>query len=190
MRKLILASTSHWRKTILEKARIPFTIEKPDYEEDMTLKMPPAKLAAFLALGKAQSVAIKHADAVIVSADTFAEYKGELLGKPHTKDRAYNVLNMLSGKWHPIHTGIAVIDTKTGKKTVKTVTTKVHFRKLASEEIEAYVESGEPLQAGGSYTAQETGATFIDKIEGDFYAIVGLPIATLVPILAKYGIKR
>ena len=190
MKKLILASSSPWRKIILEKACIPFEVQVPDYEEDMTLRLSPPQLAVTLALGKARSVAIRHTNAVIVGADTFAVYKKELIGKPHTKTNATRILKMLSGKWHDVYTGLAVVDAKSGKFLSKTVHTRVHFRKLTSSEIRAYVESGEPLKAAGSYTSQNTGATFIDRIEGEFWSVTGLPIATLVPLLARFGIKR
>lgn len=190
MKKLILASGSPWRKTILEKACIPFEVQLPDYEEDMTLRVSPQKLASTLALGKARSVAVRHTNAVVVGADTFTVYKKELLGKPHTKANAMRILKMLSGKWHDVYTGIAVVDAQTGKSVAKTVHTRVHFRKLTTHEITAYVESGEPLEAAGSYTSQNTGATFIDRIEGEFWSVTGLPIATLVPLLARFGITR
>lgn len=190
MRKLILASGSPWRKIILEKAHIPFEVQLPEYNEDMSLDMPPEKLAHTLALGKARAVAVRHTDAVIVGADTFAVYKKQLIGKPLTKANATRILTKLSGQWNDVYTGIAVVDAKSGKSIAKTVHTRVHFRKITTSEIRAYVESGEPLYAGGSYTAQDTGATFIDRIEGDFWAVVGLPLATLVPLLAQFGIKR
>lgn len=190
MKKLILASSSPRRKAILEKALIPFDVEAPTFEEDMTLKMSPEKLAATLALGKARSVALNHTDAVVLGADTFVVYKKELIGKPLTKKRAYEVLGKLSGKWHQTLTGVAIVDAQTGKSITKVVKTRVHFRRLEKSEVRAYIESGEPLLAAGSYTAQGTAGTFIDRIEGDFWAIVGLPIATVVPLLARFGIHR
>lgn len=188
--KVILASSSPWRRKILEKTGIPFTVETGDYEEDMTLDLPPDKLARTLALGKAKSVAIKHTDALVIGADVFAVHKGELLGKPHTPARAMGALEKLSGKWHDVYTGVAVVDAKTGKSRATTVHTRVHFRKLSYEEIAAYVATGEPLEAAGSYTAQEGASSFIDRIEGDFWAVVGLPPATVVKMLRQFGVTH
>lgn len=184
MQKIILASGSAWRKQILERMGVPCIVDAGDYEEDMTLEMPPEKLAAHLALGKAKNVAMRHRTGLVLGADTFAVYKRHLLGKPHTAKRATEVLTMLSGKWHDVYTGHAMVDAATGKVKTLTVHTRVHFRKLSREEIAAYVKTGIPLKAGGSYTAQSNAAmSFIDRIEGDFWSVVGLSPAAVMKLL-------
>jgi septum formation protein len=188
MRKVILASTSRWRKEILEKSRIPFVVEPSDYEEDMTLKLSPKELAETLATGKAEAVAIKHNDEIVIGADTFIEFEGEVLGKPGTKEKATSLLRRLSGKTHPIHTGYCIIDTKTGERHSGTVTTRVTFRDLPEDEIDAYVATGEAENAGGGYTLQSYAAGFVSHIDGDFYNIVGLPLWKIIEELRHFGV--
>jgi septum formation protein len=189
MRKIILASTSRWRKEILEKSRLPFVVEPSDYEEDMTLALAPRELAETLATGKAEAVAVRHADAIVIGADTFIEYDGGVLGKPGTKEKAKEVLRNLSGKSHPIHTGYCVIDTKTGEHRSGTVTTIVTFRDLPEDEMDAYVATGEAENAGGGYTLQGGAAGFVKHIDGDFYNIVGFPLWKIIEELRHFGVQ-
>ena len=188
MRKLILASASPRRREILEKMQIPFVVSVSDYEEDMSLPLKPRDLVRRFALGKAEAVAIKYKDAVIIGADTVIEWKGKVIGKPYTAERAREILKQLSNKKHIVHTGYCVIDTLSGKRRVGSVETKVTFRKLSSAEINAYVVTKEPLLAAGAYMVQGRAASFVTRIEGDYFNIVGFPIATIVPILEKCGI--
>src|SRR3989338_903833 len=113
MKKVILASVSPWRKKILTEAGVRFTVEESGYEEDMSIPLAPRALARRLALCKAEAVAKRHKDAVVIGADTFAVFRGKLLGKPHTEKRATEMLTMLSGKTHTLLTGFAIIDSKT-----------------------------------------------------------------------------
>jgi septum formation protein len=188
MRKVILASASPWRKNILETTRIPFVVEESGYEEDMTLKIQPRVMAKRFALGKARAVASRHKDAIVIGADTFVVFKGQLLGKPHTPSRARAMLTMLSGTSHSVLTGFAIIDTKTNREVSRVVETRVTFRILSKKEIADYVKTGEPLKAAGAYTSQSGGASFMKKIIGSHYNIVGLPIAEVVEELKKCGI--
>lgn len=189
MRKIILASVSPWRKKVLTEAGIPFTVEESGYEEDMSLALPPRVLARHLALGKANTAAARHADAVVIGADTFVVYRGALLGKPHTPKRAGEMLEMLSGKTHTILTGFAVVDSKTGKHISKTVGTRVKFRKLSPEEIAAYVKTGEPLKAAGAYVIQGEGARLVEKTTGDRNNVAGLPLSAVLETLGKFGVE-
>ena len=185
MRKIILASSSKWRRQILEKSRIPFIVEPGDYEEDMGMQLSPRELAETLATGKAESVAIKHTDAVVIGADTLVEFEGGVIGKPHTPEKATQTLERLSGKTHSIYTGYCIIDTKTGGRRSGAVETRVTFRNLPSQEIADYVATGEPLNAAGAYTIQDSAAGFVSHIEGDFYNVVGLPLATILEELYR-----
>ena len=189
MRKIILASVSPWRKEILEKSRIPFTVEPSDYVEDLALNLSPRELVETLATGKADAVAIKHADAIVIGADTIADVDGEVIGKPYTAEKAIEILARLSGRVHDVHTGYCIIDSKSGERRSGVVTTKVTFRALSEEEIRSYVATGEPLNAGGAYTIQGAAASFVSRIEGDFYSVVGLPLATIMEELAKFGVR-
>lgn len=187
--KIILASTSPRRKELFEKLRLPFEIENSEYEEDMTLKMSPKKLALTLSHGKAKAVADKHKNGVIIGADTFVVFNDHLLGKPKSKSEAKQMLKKLSGKRVDILTGLTIIDIK-NKKTIRlTDTTKVYIKKLEDKEINNYIASGEPLDKAGAFAIQGLGAVIIKKIEGDFMGAMGLPLFALAKELKKIGIK-
>lgn len=189
MRKIILASTSPRRKELLEKTGLKFEVVGNDYEEDMTLKLKPKELAKFLSMGKAKSVAAKYENAIIVAADTFIAYKDKVLGKPHTPEQARKTLKMLSGKAHSVITGFTVIDTVSGKKVSMAVETKVYFKRLSDTEINGYIKSKEPLDKAGAYAIQGLGAVLVEKIDGDFFNVMGLPINALVRELVKFGVR-
>jgi len=189
MRKIILASQSPRRKQLLEQIGLKFEIDPSNYEEDMSLKMEPNKLAEFLSLGKAKDVARRHKDSIIISADTIVAIDGEVFGKPKTSERAKYMLQKLSGRGHSVITGFAIIDTETGKEISKSVETKVYFKNLSEKEIDAYIATGEPLDRGGGYAIQGLAALFVEKIEGDYFNIVGLPILALTTELKNFGIN-
>jgi septum formation protein len=191
MVKIILASASPRRKYLLEKLGIPFEIEVSNFEEDMNLKLPPLELAKVLSSGKAEAVAKNHSgeDVIIIGADTFVVLDGKILGKPHTPERAKEMIGKMSGRGHSIITGFTVIDTKSNKKVSKAIESKVYFRNLSESEIENYVKTGETLDKAGAYAIQEAGATLVEKTEGDFTTIIGLPIPALVEELKNFGIN-
>ncbi len=188
MTRIILASQSPWRKTILEKLGLTFEVVVSDYEEDMTLALPPQKLALTLARGKAEAVAKKHRDALIIAADTFVIFGDELMGKPGTPERAFEMLKKLSGNWHEIITGFVILDGATGQESEQLVSTRVHLRDASAEEIAGYVATGEPLNVAGGYAVQGRAGALIDRIEGDYWNIVGLPMSAFVVELKKFGI--
>jgi septum formation protein len=188
MRKIILASASPRRKEILSTTGLEFAVCKSNYEEDLTLSREPRALARFLSRKKAEDVAQKYSDAVVIAADTFIVYKDKLLGKPSGPDDARRMLKTLSGKAHSVITGFTVIDSRSNKKVSRSIDTKVYFRKITQAEIDAYVRSGEPIDKAGAYAIQGLGAVFIERIEGDFYNVVGLPICALAESLRTFGI--
>lgn len=188
MKKIILASQSPWRKIILEKLGIPFDVVVSNFDEDMTLDMPPHQLAVALARGKAETVAKQHPDALIIAADTFVIFENELLGKPGTPERAIEMLTKLAGKWHEIITGFVILDGETGKEIEQLVSTRVHLREAEPNEITAYVATGEPLNVAGGYAIQGRAGALVDRIEGDYWNIVGLPMSALVVALKKTGV--
>jgi septum formation protein len=188
MRKIILASASPRRREILEITGLTFSVCTSDYEEDLGLSLKPHKLAKFLSHKKAEAVAHKYKDAIIIAADTFIYLKHRLLGKPHTEKEAKKMLKLLNGKVHSVITGFTVMDTGSDQSISKSVVTKVHFRRLSDEEINAYVRSKEPLDKAGAYAIQGLGAVFIEKIDGDFFNVVGLPLCELAECLKKFGV--
>ena len=188
MKEIVLASASPRRKEILEITGLNFCVCASDYEEDLDLSLKPHKLARFLSLKKAEAVANKYKDAIIIAADTFIYYKNRLLGKPHTEKEAKKMLGLLNGKVHSVITGFTIMDTGSGQIVSKSEVTKVYFKKLTDEEISAYVSSGEPLDKAGAYAIQGLGAVFIEKIDGDFFNVMGLPLSALAESLKKFGV--
>jgi septum formation protein len=189
MRRIILASASPRRKEILALTGLEFEVRYSGYEEDLGISKAPRELARFLSRKKAEDVVNKYSDAIVIAADTFIAYKNKLLGKPEGSEDAKRMLKMLSGRTHSVISGFTIIDCKSNRTISRSVETRVHFKSLSSAEINAYVKSGEPLDKAGAYAIQGLGAVFIDKIEGDFFNVVGLPLCALTESLKKFGIK-
>ena len=188
-RKIILASASPRRKEILEITGLKFSVDAGGYEEDMDLALKPHQLAKFLSSEKAKAIAGKYTNALVIAADTFIVFKGSLLGKPHTGKEAGRMLTLLNGKPHSVITGFSIIDTKTGKKLSRSVETRVYFKKMTAQEIASYVKTGEPLDKAGAYAIQGLGAVIVEKIEGDYFNVMGLPLFHLAEALKKFGIS-
>ncbi len=188
MRKIILASASPRRRDILKITGLNFSVYASDYEEDISLSLSPRGVARLLSRKKAGAVAHKFKDTIIIAADTFIVFKHRLLGKPYTDKKAEEMLRMLNGKVHSVITGFTIMDTGNNKKLSRSVETKVCFKKLNKKEIKAYVRSKEPLDKAGAYAIQGLGAVLIDKIDGDFFNVMGLPLSALAQSLKQFGI--
>jgi septum formation protein len=184
--RLILASTSPRRNELLRQVGLVFETVAPDYEEDMTLAMSIDELAKHLAVGKAASVARQQPGAVVIGGDTFVEIDGELLGKPMSPEEAVHTLERLSGRTNRVHTGWAVVRGEHVRS--GTVTSSVHMRPFSRDEAVAYVSTGEPLDKAGSYAVNGVGAVFVDRVEGDISAIIGLPLAPVVEAIRPFGV--
>jgi len=187
MKKIVLASTSKTREKLLSETGLFFECVPSNYEEDMTLDLPPSQLAKYLSSGKAEAVAEIYKDSIIIGADTFVVFEDKIIGKPHTNEKARETLQMLSGKEHLIITGFTIIDSKNNKIISKSVETKVFFKNLTDNEIEEYIKTGEPLDKAGSYAILELGANLIDKIEGSKSNVSGLPIEELLESLKEFN---
>jgi len=189
MKKIILASASPGRRGLLSQIGLKFEVDPSNYKEDMTLNMPPDKLAEYLSLGKAKDVAQRHKNSIIIAADTFCVLGKEILGKPGTKENAKIMLQKLSGRMHSVITGFTIVDTETGKQVSKSVESKVFVTNIPEKDIDDYIALGEPLDKAGAYAMQHRGGIFIEKIEGDYFNIVGLPVLPLVAELKNFGIN-
>ncbi len=188
MRRIILASASPRRKEILKITGLDFDVCAGDYEEDLSLSLKPRQLARFISRKKAEAVAPKYKETIIIAADTFILFKDRLLGKPGTGKDAVKMLSTLNGKIHSVITGFTVMDTGSGRIISRSVETKVYFRKLTAEEIIAYVATGEPMDKAGAYAIQGLGAILIEKIDGDFFNVMGLPLCALTRSLKEFGV--
>ncbi|WP_088042887.1 nucleoside triphosphate pyrophosphatase [Bacillus sp. EAC] len=174
MKKLILASASPRRKELLSMLNIPFVIETSQVEEVMDQNLDSSELVMKLAEEKAIDVYKKFPDAIIIGADTIVTYNDKKLGKPSSKEDAFSMLRMLSGNTHEVFTGVSIVHE--GKCTNFFQCTKITFSELSDQEILDYIESKEPMDKAGSYGIQGFGGTFVEKIDGDYFSVVGLPI--------------
>ncbi len=188
MRNIVLASASPRRKALMEQIGLPFTVNAADNEETVRQGVEPHRLVRRISREKARSVAPKYADALIIAADTIGVIDGQIIGKPHSVKEAREMLSLLSGKAHRVISGITVMDTATSKVMSRSVETTVYMKKLTIREIDNYVKSGEPLDKAGAYAIQGLGAVIIDRIEGDYFNVMGLPLATLSEMLKKFGV--
>ncbi len=186
-RKIILASKSPRRSELLKKAGLEFSVVPSSYDEEMHLDLQPEALAGHLALKKAEDVAAANPGAIVIGADTIVVTESEVLGQPADEASARTMLEKLSGRSHRVITGFAVLCLETGAKEVESVSTKVYFRPLGDAEIDAYIKTGEPMDKAGAYAIQGGAAAFVEKTEGDYYNVVGLPVSALLESLKKSG---
>jgi len=189
MKKIILASASPRRKELLERIGLKFEVEPSRYEEQTIPALGSHELVKRNSLEKAKTVATKRRNAIIIAADTIGVRRGKIIGKPHTSTEARKILTALSGRSHRVITGFTIIDTGTGKTVSRSVETKVYFRKLTPAEIDAYIRTSEPLDKAGAYAIQGLGSVIVEKIEGDYYNVIGLPLSALVKALKEFGVS-
>ena len=189
MKTIILASASPRRKELLEKIGLKFEVDASGCEEEIDAGLDPNELVRQLAIKKAKSVAARHKNALIIAADTIGVMGDKILGKPHTKNEASKMLQAISGKSHLVITGFSILDTTTNKIVTGIVNTRVYIKKLTGQEIDAYVKTGEPLDKAGAYAIQGIGAVIVEKIEGDYYNVMGLPLHALTEALKEFGIN-
>ena len=184
-KKVILASASPRRKKLLKKLFKSFVVKPSHFDESKIRAKSPEAFAEKAAFSKAQDVALKNTNAIIIGADTIVVLGKKILGKPKNKADATKMLESLSGKTHRVITGLAVIDTRTSKTYADFEVTKVKIKKVAAKTIKAYVDSGKPLDKAGAYGIQEIEKEFGIKIAGDYNNVVGLPIKTLEKLLCQ-----
>ena len=179
---LILASGSPRRKEILDTMGLEFSVDISDTDESFAGT--PEEMVLELSRRKALAVASRHSGAMILAADTLV-FGDEVLGKPHNAEEAKRMLAGISGRWHSVYTGVTMIDTRSGKTLSRADVTRVHFVALTAQDIDAYVATGEPLDKAGAYGIQGRGGMFIDRIEGSYSNVVGLPMALVRSMLLE-----
>jgi len=177
---LILASASPRRKELLSLFHIPFAIKVADIDEAMDPSRSPADEVARVSALKAAAVE-RDADDVLIAADTIVVCEDKILGKPRDKAEAKAMLQLLSGRDHQVMTGCTVLRDR--QRITFTEITDLHFKVLSEKEIEDYVNSGEPMDKAGAYGIQGGAALFCEKIQGDYYNVVGLPVCKLGQVL-------
>ena len=190
MRRIILASASPRRKELLKQLiGDNFVVFPSSYEEPPQPGLNPEELLLKHSVEKARDVA-KHFDSgIVISADTSVLYNGEILGKPHLPEKAEEMLKKLSGKKFRVVTGLTVLNLDSAQEISESESTNVWMAKISKEQISAYVRTGEPLDKAGAFAAQGKGAVLVEKVEGDFFNAVGLPLFRLGNILERLGVS-
>lgn len=193
--KIILASKSPRRKAILNQIGVGFvSIESTFREKKDVISPTPSKVRQLViknAKEKAVDVADRIKEGVVLGVDTLVLFDNKIIGKPKDKEDTVKTLKILNGKMHLVFSGVALLKKDKRKVTLLTGSevTKVYFRKLSNEEIKEYIETGEPLDKAGGYGIQERGARLIERIDGDFYNVVGLPLVKFLELARRMKIK-
>ncbi|MEP6657651.1 MAG: Maf family nucleotide pyrophosphatase [Betaproteobacteria bacterium] len=188
-RELVLASTSSYRKALLERLGLPFVAVAPRTTEAPQAGEPPARTALRLAEAKARSVAADHPQALIIGSDQVAGCQGEAIGKPGDHGRAVVMLRRLSGRTVVFHTGLALVDAASGECQTACVDVTSTFRTLTNVEIEAYLARDQPYDCAGAVKAETLGIALFRNIEShDPTALIGLPLIRLVDMLLAAGV--
>lgn len=176
-RRLILASESPRRAQLFRQVGLEFVVRKSGADERNDVPVEPKQHVLVLSRRKAEHVAVSETDALVVGADTIVVIDGQILGKPTSREHAFQMLRQLSGRTHRVFTGFAVVDTRTGTSVADVEVTEVHFRELEEDEIWRYIDTGSPMDKAGAYGIQDQSAVFVDWINGCFYNVVGFPLA-------------
>jgi septum formation protein len=179
---LILASQSPRRKELLGLFGIPFTVRVADIDETMDPAADPGREVARVSRCKALAIPRGEED-VVIAADTIVVCQGKVLGKPHSEEEAVGMLSLLSGRDHQVMTGVTVVCGD--REAVFTEVTDLHFRDLTENEILRYVRSGEPMDKAGAYGIQGGAALFCNRLIGDYYNVMGLPVCRLGEVLRQ-----
>ncbi len=187
--RLILGSTSRYRRELMERLRLPFEIVAPEVDESPLPGEAPAPLARRLALAKALAVSRLHPDAVVIGSDQVCELDGDAIGKPGNHERATAQLQRLRGRSALFHTAVAVVCAASGFQAEELATVNVHFRPLTDDEIERYLRLDEPYDCAGSGRCEALGITLLDAIDSDDpTALVGLPLIRTARMLRAAGV--
>ncbi len=189
MPRIILASASPRRRELLERLGVPELIIRPAKgEERMPVSDDPAEIVRALSRQKAEEVALTASDGdVIIAADTIVWLDGQALGKPKDEEDAKAMLRRLSGRTHSVFTGVCVVSG--GQVLSEAEESLVRFRPMSEKEIASYVASGEPMDKAGAYGAQGLAGLFVERIEGSFTNVMGLPVCRLGNMLKKVGVE-
>lgn len=187
--KIVLASTSAYRRMLLERLQLPFETDRPETDETAHPGEMPSTTAERLALDKAYAVAARWPDALVIGSDQVAHRGDEIFGKPGTEARAIAQLQRMRGQTVVFHTALAVLNTRSGHAQVAGVPTRVRFRDLDDDEIRRYVERERPLDCAGSAKSEGLGITLLEAMSGDDpTALIGLPLIALSRMLRAEGV--
>lgn len=188
-KKIVLASASPRRFELLKKIGLEFEVYPAEIDENIEDFVGAKEVVEKLSINKALNVAKKlSGNFVVIGADTVV-WCDKILGKPKSKEQAFDMLNKLSGRWHKVYTGVCVADLQ-GKTISDYEVTDVKIKKLSCDEIKGYIDTNEPMDKAGSYGIQGLGALLVERIEGCYFNVVGLPLGKTANILKKYGLNQ
>ncbi len=188
--RIVLGSTSPFRRELLTRLGIPFTTASPDVDETALSGEAPQDLVVRLAQAKARAVAAAHPDALIIGSDQVACNNGKILGKPGNRDNALRQLSEASGRRISFYTGLCLLNAETGRSQVICEPFHVHFRVLEPSQIERYLDAEEPYNCAGSFKSEGLGIALFERMEGDDpNSLIGLPLIRLVSMLQEEGIS-
>ena len=189
MARLILASSSPFRRELLSRLMIPFEVVAPEVDETAHPGELPQALVERLAIAKAQAVVSKYPEALIIGSDQVAVHAGEIVGKPHTHERAVEQLRTASGKTVTLYTGLALLNSATGRVQSEVVPYRVLFRLLSEAQIENYLRKEQPYHCAGSVKSEGLGVALLERFEGEDPAtLIGLPLIRLIRMLEQEGL--
>lgn len=186
--KLVLASSSPRRTELLDRAGWPHEVMVAGIDESVRPQEDPATYVLRLARSKAEAVAARLKEGLVLGADTTVVIDDQILGQPHDDTDAKRMLNLLQGRWHEVLTGVALVRVG-GETRVAHETTRVRFAELSETEIDWYISSGEPVGKAGAYGIQGKAALFIEEIQGDYFNIMGLPIRLVYELAAPISVN-
>lgn len=187
--KLILASSSPFRRELLSRLMIPFEVEIPDIDETPRTGESPTQLVERLAIAKAKVIAADHPDSLVIGSDQVAVHGNEIVGKPLTHERAVQQLQTASGRAVTLYTGLALVNSATGRVQSEVVPFRVVFRRLTDQQIENYLRKETPYHCAGSVKSEGLGVALLERFEGEDPAtLIGLPLIRLVRMLEIEGI--
>ncbi len=188
MPPVYLASASPRRRELLEQIGLEFSVIIRNVDEDIEQPVSPGRMVELLSWKKAAKVAEELETGLVIGSDTVVVWRDQIMGKPADRQEAVEMLSRLQGDRHRVYSGLAVIDAETGRFQVAHEMTEVYFGPASMEEIESYVDSGEPMDKAGAYAIQGLGAVFIKGIKGCFFNVVGLPVFRLSLMLKDFGV--
>jgi septum formation protein len=188
--RIILGSTSPYRRELLSRLQLPFEVIAPEVDETPRPGEPPAQLAVRLARAKAHAVAMRHPDAAVIGSDQVADLAGDALGKPGSHERACEQLHRMSGQTAIFQTAVSVVCRAVGFEQVDLAAVRVRFRKLTRDEIEAYLRAEQPYDCAGSAKSEGLGIALLEAIDSDDpTALVGLPLIRTCRMLRAAGVR-
>lgn len=187
--KLILASTSRYRRELLSRLKLPFAVVSPDVDETPLPDESPSQTALRLSVLKAQAVAMQFPEALIIGSDQVLMLDDEQLGKPGNYEKAFAQLDKMQGRTMVFHTALTLLNSKTGRTQTRDVPTTVHVRKLGKAQIEGYLRKEEPYDCAGSAKSESLGIALMERMDSpDPTALIGLPLMALTEMLMNEGV--